>query len=31
MIVLPKEKQQPKVANPKFLILFGRAKVGNSY
>lgn len=30
MIILPKEKSQPKVANPKFLILFGRPKVGKS-
>jgi hypothetical protein len=29
MITLPKEKSQPKVNNPKFLILFGRPKAGN--
>lgn len=28
MIVLPKEKQKAKVANPKLLILFGRPKAG---
>ena len=30
MIVLPKEKQKPKVNNPKLLILFGRPKAGKS-
>lgn len=30
MIVLPKEKQKAKVANPKLLILFGRPKAGKS-
>jgi predicted kinase len=30
MITLPKEKSQPKVNNPKFLILFGRPKAGKS-
>lgn len=30
MIVLPKEKQKPKVSNPKLIILFGRPKAGKS-
>lgn len=30
MITLPKEKTKPVVINPRFLILFGRAKVGKS-
>ncbi len=30
MITLPKEKTNPTVINPKFLILFGRAKSGKS-
>lgn len=30
MIVLPKEKQKPKVINPKLIILFGRPKAGKS-
>lgn len=28
-IILPKEKQKPKVTNPRLLILFGRPKAGN--
>lgn len=31
MIVLPKEKQKPKVSNPKLIILFGRPKAGKIY
>ena len=30
MVVLPKEKQKAKIANPKLLILFGRPKAGKS-
>lgn len=30
MITLPKEKQKPKVSDPKLLILFGRPKSGKS-
>lgn len=30
MLVLPKEKSVPKVNNPKFLIVFGKAKAGKS-
>ena len=30
MITLPKEKQKPKVSNPKLIILFGRPKAGKS-
>lgn len=30
MIVLPKERQKPKVSNPKLIILFGRPKAGKS-
>ena len=30
MLILPKEKNKPKVNNPRFLILFGRPKSGNT-
>lgn len=30
MIILPKERQQAKVANPKLLVLFGKPKAGKS-
>ena len=30
MLILPKEKNKPKVNNPRFLILFGRPKSGKT-
>ena len=30
MLVLPKEKNKPKVNNPRFLILFGKPKCGKT-
>ena len=30
MLILPKEKNKPKVNNPRFLILFGKPKSGKT-